>query len=249
MPLLRQVEELEALRDRPRRLLAVFPHPDDEAYGCAGALARHGADPDAATVLLCLTRGEASTMGRERGLGPDEVGALREGRLERVAAIVGLDALIVPGLPDGRLARIPLDASDAPIRAVLDAFRPQVVVGHDPRGVNGHPDHIAAHWAVRRALADAAPARFAMIAYAAEVCEAAKPRLLFPTTADEIDVTVDLTESETDAKEACLRVHEALVTLRPDGAAPLHLRPAVEHYDLLGEDHVPALADLFAHLA
>ena len=73
MEIARTPEALKALSRRKKRLLAVFPHPDDEAYGCAGALARAGRDPDGAAVLLCLTRGEASKMGPERGLSPDEV--------------------------------------------------------------------------------------------------------------------------------------------------------------------------------
>ena len=68
--------ELESLRGRPRRLLAVFPHPDDEAYGAAGALARAGRDPGAAAVLLCLTRGEASSMGREQATCPSSTSTL-----------------------------------------------------------------------------------------------------------------------------------------------------------------------------
>ena len=79
----------------PRRLLAVFAHPDDEAYGVSGLLARLGAAADAGAALLCLTRGEASSVYAARGLSRDEVGALRTGRLERVAEdllLVFLDA-------------------------------------------------------------------------------------------------------------------------------------------------------------
>lgn len=249
MSLARTPEDLAPLRARGKRLLAVLAHPDDEAYGCAGALARIGADPDAAAVLLCLTRGEASSMGPARGLSPDEVGTLREARLVEVAAHVGLAGLIVPGLPDGRLDRMPLAEADAPIRAVLAAFEPQVVITADARGVNGHRDHIAAHWAVRRALADAAPRRLAMMAYPPDVSAAALPRLIFSTPESEIDVVLALSAAERDAKEAALRTHEALVTLRPDHPDPdLVVRPAVERYDLLGEDHDPALEDLFAAL-
>ena len=35
----RTAAELAALRERSRRLLSVLPHPDDESYGPAGALA------------------------------------------------------------------------------------------------------------------------------------------------------------------------------------------------------------------
>ncbi|MHC4924111.1 MAG: PIG-L family deacetylase, partial [Planctomycetota bacterium] len=62
MSLLRDADSLSVLRARPRRLLAVFPHPDDEAYGCSGLFVRYGKDPETAVVLLTLTRGEASSM-------------------------------------------------------------------------------------------------------------------------------------------------------------------------------------------
>jgi len=248
MAAVRTASALESLRRRPRRLLAVFAHPDDESYGCAGAFARAGADPEAAAVLLCLTRGEASSMGSRLGLTPEAVGDLREERLVRVAELVGLDGLVVGELPDSRLARLPLEETAAPIRAVLEAFRPQVVITHDPRGVNGHADHIAAHWAVRAAVADAGDVRLAMVAYTRETSDAARPRLLFPTSDAEIDATLCLGEAEIDAKEACLRVHEALVTLREDGEPTLSRRPPVEYFDFLGEPLDPPATDLFERM-
>ncbi len=246
MEIARTPEGLKALSGRGKRLLAVFPHPDDEAYGCAGALARAGRDPDGAAVLLCLTRGEASKMGPERGLSPDEVGTLREGRLGEVAEILGLDGLIVETLPDSRLARCDLDEVASRIRAVLDALKPQVVIGHDPRGVNAHPDHIATHWALRHALLDRPPIRFAMLAYLQELTEMVKPRLLFATPEEDIDAVVHLSAEEADAKERALRVHEAFVTLRDDGEPSLLRRPPVERYDFLGEDRPEPLDDLFS---
>lgn len=239
---------LEALRDRPRRVLAVFPHPDDEAYGCAGALAREGARDDGAAVLMCLTRGEASSVYGARGLTREQVGDMRVERLRRVQEICGLDALLVPGLPDGRLAREPVDEVAAVIGETIDALRPNVVIGHDPRGVNGHADHIAAHWAIRHALLGRTGIRFAMIVYGLDVVEAIKPRLLFGTKDEEMDAVLRLSADETEKKEACLRVHEALVTLREDGDPSLLRRPPVERYDFLGEDATPPVDDLFSGL-
>ena len=240
--------DLALLAGRARRLLAVFPHPDDESYGCAGALARAGADPEAAAVLLCLTHGEASSMGSARGLDPDGVARLRGRRMEQVAGLLGLDGMVVESLPDSKLAHLDIDEVAAPIRRVLEALRPQVVIGHDPRGVNGHLDHIATHWALRVALRDHGPLRFAMLAYPPSVCEAAKPRLLFPTPEDDIDAVVYLSPDEVEAKEACLRTHEALVTLRADGGPGLLLRPPVERYDFFGEPLDEPVDDLFSGL-
>ena len=41
--------------------------------------------------------------------------------------------------------------------AVLDDFRPHLVVTYDPRGGYGHPDHIRAHEMVHAAVEESAP--------------------------------------------------------------------------------------------
>jgi len=247
--LLRTAAELAALRTRPRRLLCVFPHPDDESYGPAGTLARAGFADDAAAVYLCLTRGEASAMGPQRGLTPDEVAALREERLLGVADALALNGLVIADLPDGGMAARSLDELAAPIAAVLDAFAPQVVIGHDARGVNAHPDHIASHWALRFALRGRPPVRFAMMAYPPEVVEAVKPRLLFATPEERIDAVVHLTPREIEAKERCLRLHEAFVTVKEDGPEGLLRRPPIERYAFFDGRPAAPVDDLFAGLA
>jgi LmbE family N-acetylglucosaminyl deacetylase len=234
MTLIREVSDLISLRDRPRRLLSVFAHPDDEAYACIGALHRTATDPGGAAVHLSLTRGEASTILARRGLSPSEVGELREERMVRVAGHAKLHGLMVMDLPDGRLAFSPLSAVSERIGDVLEALRPQVLIGPDPRGVNAHPDHIAAHWAIRAALSTRPEVRFAMVAHTEAEVEAIRPRLLFSTPESEIHVVLELTPEEVAAKEACLRVHDALVTHDPDHDGDLLYRPPVERYSFLG---------------
>jgi len=173
------------------------------------------------------------------------VGDLRERRLEAVAAATGIDGLIVGRFPDSRVARVPHDEVGDAVGRAIDAFAPQVVIGHDPRGVNGHLDHVASHWAIRHALLTRNGIRFAMIVYRQEDCDAIAPRLLFPTAEAEIDAVVELTPEESRKKEACLRAHDALVTVVEDGPPGLLRRPPVERFDFLGEDRDPPVDDLF----
>jgi len=243
--MLRAVDSLSVLRSRPKRLLAVFAHPDDEAYGAAGVLARAGACDATAAVLLTLTNGEASTVMAAEGLDREAVARKRSRRMEAVAERLGLDGLLLPGLPDGALAEEPLARLGDVVGEAIDAFAPQVVIAVDPRGVNGHPDNIASHWAVRRALEGRAPRRLAQLVYLQETADAVKPRLLFPVPETAVDAVIRLDASETDAKEDCLRIHDALATVKEDGPEDLLYRPPIERFDFLGKPHDPPLGDLF----
>jgi LmbE family N-acetylglucosaminyl deacetylase len=245
MPLIEEASALTAFRDRERRVLAIFPHPDDESYGPAGTLHAIGRDDANATTVFIMTRGEASSMGPERGLSPDEVAAVRRERLAEVDGALGLDALLLGGFPDGGMARCPLSELAGAIGDALDALEPQVVIAHDPRGVNAHADHIATHWAIRAALATRSGIRLAMLAYLQDVADLVAPRLLIPTPEDEVDCVIHLDAAAVAAKQKALDVHEAIITLEDDGSDRLR-RPPIERYDFLDESFDPPLDDLFA---
>ena len=172
-------------------------------------------------------------MGPEKGLAPDEVAALRRERLVQVDRALGLDALLIGEFRDGGMAHTPLQEMVDAVGACLDALRPQVVIAHDPRGVNAHPDHIATHWSVRAALATRPGIRLAMLAYLSDVVEQIKPRLMFATPEEAVDCVVELVGDEIDAKEQCLVIHEALITLRDAPDNNRILRPPIERYDFL----------------
>ena len=98
-------------------------------------------------------------------------------------------------------------------------------------------------------LEGAGSPRFAMISYDEEIARLYRGRLLFPVPAEELDVIIHLTPDEVDKKEACLRLHEAIITMREDGDPSLLRRPPREKYDLLAEEIDPPADDLFAGLA
>ncbi|MGH2382166.1 MAG: PIG-L deacetylase family protein [Candidatus Limnocylindria bacterium] len=142
----------------PGGLAAVLAHPDDESFGCAGALAL-AHDAGATTRLLVVTRGEA---GSTDGASDSAVGDQREAELICAARAIGLDEVsLLDGYADGGVADQPFDQLVDEIAAWLADRRPAAVITFGPHGVTGHPDHIAVgnatRWAVER-LADAGTA-------------------------------------------------------------------------------------------
>lgn len=132
-------------------LAAVLAHPDDESFGCAGALAvAHAAG--ATTRLLVATRGEAGTPDGE----PDpSFGDTREAELICAARTIGLDEVsILDGYADGAVADAPFATLVDEIAAWLAERRPSAVITFGPHGVTGHPDHVvigsATRWAVEK---------------------------------------------------------------------------------------------------
>ncbi len=132
-------------------LAAVLAHPDDESFGCAGALALTY-DADLETSLLLVTRGEAGTPDGE--VDPS-FGDLREAELIGAAKVIGLDEVsILDGYPDGGVADHDFETLVDEIAAWLEDRKPQAVITFGPHGVTGHPDHVvvgsATRWAVER---------------------------------------------------------------------------------------------------
>lgn len=136
----------------PGGLAAVLAHPDDESFGCAGALAL-AHDAGRPTRLLVATRGEAGSPGG--GLDDGSVAGVRESELICAAKVIGLDEVsLLDGYPDGGVAEQPFERLVDEIATWLADRRPQAVITFGPHGVTGHPDHIvvgsATRWAVER---------------------------------------------------------------------------------------------------
>ena len=125
-----------------RSALAVVAHPDDESFGLGGVLrwlTRLGVE----TQVLCLTHGEASTLGHV-----EDLAATRSAELACAAAVLGVSHVRLLDLPDGHLANVADEDLDAVVEANLRST--DLVIVFEPGGVTGHPDHRAATAAAER---------------------------------------------------------------------------------------------------
>lgn len=125
------------------KLLAVFPHPDDETLGLGGTMAKYSAE-GVETHLVCATRGERGwfdSQGPNPGL--KEVGRIREAELRCAGEHLGLHAIHFLDELDGDVDQaVPQDIIRK-IVAHIRRIKPQVMVTFPPDGSYGHPDHIA----------------------------------------------------------------------------------------------------------
>ena len=147
----------------PRSLVAVFAHPDDEAFGCGGTLARY-ADEGVAVHLLCATRGESGKI-TDPDIDPgSDVAALREAELRAACDVLGIAEPVFLDFHDsGRAERTRHDDPKAlmnvdelelerVIRPHLVRLAPDVMLTFDPHGIYGHVDHVRIHRAASGAF-------------------------------------------------------------------------------------------------
>jgi LmbE family N-acetylglucosaminyl deacetylase len=108
------------------RVLTVAAHPDDETLGAGGTMAWHAARGD--TVWACiLTDGVTSRH--------DQVDLQAE-CARRACDALGVDRLVLVGLPDQRLDTLSLLDVITPIEQCIAELEPDVVLTHFPGDVN-----------------------------------------------------------------------------------------------------------------
>ena len=137
--------------NKPKSLLVILPHPDDESFPMGGTLAKYAADHNHVT-LICATRGEAGIP----TVSPEEAGKIREGELRRAVYELGLDEVRFLDYRDGTLAQVNVEEFIERLAGILRDQKPDVVLTFGPDGISGHPDHVTLSMRVTQAFDHAA---------------------------------------------------------------------------------------------
>ena len=162
-------------------LMAVHAHPDDEASSTGGVLASYSAQGIRTVVVTCTNGefGDAPGQVKPGQEGHDEqaVAQLRLAELRQSCKILGVTNLELLGYHDSGMpeweyrnrpdafCNIPQELVAGRLTALMERYRPQVVVSYDPMGAYQHPDHVhAARSAAAAADASQIPAKFYQIA-------------------------------------------------------------------------------------
>ena len=157
------------MNDRPLTLMAVHAHPDDEATGTGGVLARYAAEGIRTVLVTCTDGGCGDGPGGvkpgEPGHDPVAVAALRRRELKASCDVLNITHLETLDYADSGMMgwatndapesfwRTPVEQSAARLAELMRRYEPDVVVTYDENGFYGHPDHIQANRVTVAALA------------------------------------------------------------------------------------------------
>ena len=136
-----------------RSCVAFFhAHPDDEAIFTGGTLALL-AEAGHRTVVIVATSGE---LGRVHDAGT-ELSAHRREETRSACAELGVAAVHFLGYRDSGMpgdpanhdpaafSVVPAEVAAADLATLLDAEGVDTLVGYEPGGIYGHPDHVRVH--------------------------------------------------------------------------------------------------------
>ncbi|MFE3444561.1 N-acetyl-1-D-myo-inositol-2-amino-2-deoxy-alpha-D-glucopyranoside deacetylase [Nocardia sp. NPDC059180] len=156
-------------------LLLVHAHPDDETITTGGTIAHYRRRGIPVTVVTCTLGEEGEVIGEQwaqlTAENADQLGGFRILELTRALAALGAapprflggagrwrDSGMA-GTPSAEHSRAFVRSGPAAVAALTELLlelRPQVMVGYDPNGGYGHPDHVRAHEITTAAVHEAA---------------------------------------------------------------------------------------------
>lgn len=131
------------------KFLYIFPHPDDESFGPAGAMytqLRQGHE----VHLLTLTRGEATKQRHKLGVSLEEMGEIRYKEMLEVEKTLGLSSMTVLNLPDNQLKEMDPREIETVVEQHIRKIQPDILVSYPVHGISGFHDHLVMHAVAKR---------------------------------------------------------------------------------------------------
>lgn len=135
-------------------LVFVHAHPDDEALLTAGTMAKATAAGHRVVLVMATDGGAGLTRSDIT-----DVAEVRAAELQQSSDALGITRVITLGYPDSGLAggegfsQVDAGVVAARLTDILTKEHADIVVGYDPAGGYGHPDHQQVHRVVRLAAA------------------------------------------------------------------------------------------------
>jgi LmbE family N-acetylglucosaminyl deacetylase len=125
----------------PKRLVCIFAHPDDEAFGPGGSIAYFCANGVDVTIIS-VTNGDSDPR-FSGNKDPKKLGEIRRNELKSSAEILGVKEVVFLNFKDGDLNNNNYHFVTTELKKILDKTKPDTIMTFDINGVSGHLDHVA----------------------------------------------------------------------------------------------------------
>jgi hypothetical protein len=130
----------ELIPSEPKqKVLAIFPHPDDEVTVAGTVMGLKAAGHE--VTLVCLTRGEKGNAAQIPT--EEELARLRTAEMQLSAQTLGVDELIQLDYADGGIKALGMDSLKAVVYGLIQTQKPDILLSYDSKvGLYGHSDHM-----------------------------------------------------------------------------------------------------------
>ncbi|HKK46499.1 MAG TPA: PIG-L family deacetylase [Balneolaceae bacterium] len=230
------------------KILYIFPHPDDESFGPAPAIAaqrRQGHE----VYLFTLTRGEATKQRFRLGVSKKEMGKMRYKEMQCVEKVLNLNGMTVFDLPDSGLKEMdPADIEEV-VYKQIEKIKPDVVVTYAVHGVSGFEDHLVSHAVVKRVFCDMKkregkdyPKRLAFFTHFSEDESEGKFNLK-SSKIEDIDCWVEASDEDYQKFKEALDCYETYQQVIEESNVKQEVGNRVP-FEIFQEDFDPALEDI-----
>lgn len=233
------------------KILYIFPHPDDECYGPAGAMNQQ-VQQGHQLHLLTLTKGGATRMRHKMGLSIKEMGEVRHREMEKVAEVLKLASLTVWDWPDSGLQDVDPRNLERAIAEFIRKLKPEIVVSYPVHGISGFHDHLITHAVVKRVflqLQDTGQDDYLRRLAFYTIKDHGQPTFadgfirMRHSTEERIDCAVKLTEADRAQNRKALMCYESYTEVIEESGI-LDKLDHTAYYECYGENFKPALKDL-----
>ncbi len=118
-----------------KTLLVIAAHPDDEALGCGGTIARLTSEGNNVYTLILGEGVTSRDRERDRSKRENEISELKK-QVENANEILGVKKVYVFDFPDNRFDTVPLLDIVKTIEKIKENIKPDIVFTHYPGDLN-----------------------------------------------------------------------------------------------------------------
>ena len=226
--------------------LYIYPHPDDESFGPAVAIAKQRREGHE-VFLLTLTKGGATRQRHRLGLTIEEMGEVRYEEMQSVARVLDLSGMRILDFPDSGLKETDPRDIERAVAGEIEDRKPHIVVTYPVHGISGFHDHLVSHAAVKRVYVEMMGRdrlrRLAFHTLSVEQAKAGEHFTLSGSTDEEIDCRLSVSPEDVAAANKALDCYETFQETIKRSGVRKQLGPEI-CFEIYQESFHPPLTDL-----